>query len=128
MDDRYSFEGSWPGVPASVPAVRAFVTAQLISRVPADVVAGARLVATELATNAVLHTDTPFTVTVEITGTEVTLHVRDGSSRVPATSPWDTLADGGRGLVLVDALSVAWGVVETSGGKAVWARLTTATP
>jgi anti-sigma regulatory factor (Ser/Thr protein kinase) len=122
-----SCEATWPAVPASVPRARAFVTDYLMQRVPAEVVIGARLIASELATNAVLHAGTPFTVTVEYAGTDVTIRVRDGSSQVPDASSPERLADRGRGLVLVDALSDSWGVsVETGGGKSVWARCATA--
>jgi anti-sigma regulatory factor (Ser/Thr protein kinase) len=103
--------------------VRAFVTEYLMQRVPAEVVIGARLIASELATNAVLHAGTPFTVTVEYAGVDVTIRVRDGSSQAPVVRSPVRLADGGRGLVLVDALSDSWGVSEeTDGGKSVWAR------
>jgi len=111
-----------------VPVARDFVADFLLARVSSDVVEEARLIASELATNAVRHAGTPFTVTVELTDADVTLRVRDGSSRVPVTQSPNRLADRGRGLVLVDALSVSWGTAaENDGGKSVWARFMAAT-
>ena len=85
-----------------------------------------RLIASELATNAVRHARTPFTITMRRTAHEVTISVRDWSAALPAARPPGMLATGGHGLMLVDALSANWGVtVTTDGGKAVWARFGT---
>ena len=129
MDTVESSKDTWPATAASVPLVRAFVSAYLGPRAPADLVDGVLVIASELATNAVEHAGTPFTVTVECTSAGVTVQVRDGSSLAPARRSPDPTADGGRGLVVVDALSGSWGVrAETDGGKSVWARCPTASP
>ncbi|GIH71134.1 ATP-binding protein [Sphaerimonospora thailandensis] len=48
--------------------------------------------------------------------------VSDASERVPAlTREPDLSAETGRGLHLVDALSIAWGWILTGSGKIVWA-------
>ncbi len=45
---------------------------------------------------------------------------------VPVAGPPGALDVRGRGLLLVDALSVAWGVSdEATGGKSVWASFPT---
>ena len=46
----------------------------------------------------------------------------DGSDRLPRARTADGLADGGRGLRVVEALAERWGVERRPGGKAVWAR------
>lgn len=126
MGERSTVQGSWPAVPASVAAAREFVAAQLDPHLSAQAVEGARVVASELATNAVMHAGTPFTVTVEWAGDEVLVRVTDGSDGVPVPGAPGDLELRGRGLLLVDALSEAWGVSEEAGGKSVWARFSTA--
>ncbi len=125
MGELTSVSGTWPPKPTSVAAARAFVSRGLAGRLSEDVSAGALVVVSELATNAVEHARTPFTVTVEWSGLTVTVKVADGSPQVPAGPLRDLMATHGRGLQLLDALSVSWGVsVETTGGKSVWARFT----
>ena len=78
------------------------------------------MVASELATNAVQHAGTPFSVTVDWACEEVTLRVPTAptASRSPVSRA--PLELRGRGLLLVDALSVAWGAsAEAAGGKSV---------
>lgn len=81
------------------------------------------LVVTELATNAVRHARTAFTLSVSRDGPVLTVRVEDGDPEHPALSgdagPDDT---GGRGLTLVEGASDAWGVERLDGqAKAVWA-------
>ena len=114
----------------------------------------ARLVVSELATNAIRHAGTRFTLTLFIQDGSVLLTVTDPSSTWPAlaadVSAADGmgvadgvvvvdgvvdgvalvdgvgLAEGGRGLGIIAALSSSWGVTpEPHGGKSVWAVITT---
>ncbi|GAB2613775.1 hypothetical protein GCM10027168_53050 [Streptomyces capparidis] len=94
---------------------------------PAD---SAALLVTELAGNAVEHATTrqsdEFTVVLGRRGRWLRIEVRDGGRplrvrRCPAVP--DLTATAGRGLFLVQALSGAWGVRSTAGGKAVWCEL-----
>ena len=103
---------------------RDFVAAHLLSnRLPA-LVDDARLVASELATNAVRHAGTAFTLSVDGREGSITLRVRDGSTHFPSLGSSGIMSTNGRGLILVSALSIAWGVsLEAEGGKSVWARL-----
>ena len=97
----------------------------LINRLP-HLVEDARVVASELATNAVRHAGTAFTLSVGGRDGSITLRVRDGSRGLPSFGSPGVLSTNGRGLMLVSALSVAWGVsLEAEGGKSVWARLGT---
>jgi hypothetical protein len=83
-----------------------------------------RLVASELAANAVVHARTTFTVSLEGRARSVLLTVRDRSQaplQAPDAPP-QALAMTGRGLAIVNAISESWGVTGWEGdSKAVWA-------
>jgi anti-sigma regulatory factor (Ser/Thr protein kinase) len=83
-----------------------------------------QLVVSELATNAVVHARSAFSVVARREGLGVRLSVHDLSTGEPVLrdSP-DVLALSGRGLQLVAHISSEWGVETTSAGKAVWAEL-----
>ncbi len=120
---RWSFQETWPNDPASVALARGFVVDHLETQLLWQLVFDVRLVVSELATNAVRHARTPFTVVLERSPDGVTLRVHDGSSRSPNPAPRDSHASSGRGLTLVDAYASAWGVEgDASGdGKQIWA-------
>jgi anti-sigma regulatory factor (Ser/Thr protein kinase) len=126
MGTGWSCEKTWAAAPESVALARDFVTLSLPTYLLPDLADGARLVASELVTNAVLHAGTPFTLSVVGTDGGIELRVRDGSPHVPAPGPGSVFALGGRGLTLVGALAGSWGVTaESDGGKSVWARFNT---
>jgi MEDS: MEthanogen/methylotroph, DcmR Sensory domain len=84
-------------------------------------IANAALIVTELATNAVRHAATPFSVAVRLQGSVARVAVSDQrglrssqGDRMPATCP--------HGLALVDAIATSWGVEQIRGGKTVWAE------
>ncbi len=82
------------------------------------------LVVSELVTNVIRHVGGPFQVSLERTGTNLLIEVTDTSDS-PARLR-DAAPDGctGRGLTIVEHLSVAWGSHERpTGGKTVWAQL-----
>lgn len=84
----------------------------------------AGLVVTELVSNAVRHAGGDMRLSVAIGVRFLHVAVRDGDRGVPRLAPPDPCAGtGGRGLVLVDAVSAGWGSTPTSDGKAVWATL-----
>ena len=70
------------------------------------------LMVSELTTNAVKHSQSRFNVTVVVAGE------RSPVPRHPA--PTDP---GGRGLMIVQALSDEWGVEQHDGDKTVWFTL-----
>ncbi len=81
-----------------------------------------QLVVSELATNALTHARTPFIVTIQGDGFGVVLTVRDGSPVRPALVKVEAMAEGGRGISIVDTVSQNWGSVERPGAtKLVWA-------
>jgi anti-sigma regulatory factor (Ser/Thr protein kinase) len=86
----------------------------------------ARLVVTELVSNAVRHARTPLAVCVSRADDAVNIHVGDRSPTVPTPyGPVEPTREGGRGLHVVATMSQAWGFTRTPTGKVVWARLAT---
>ena len=126
-------EATWAPERTNVSHARRFACDVLAWHGRDGLVDAVRLVVSELTTNAVLHAQTPFTVTLTSDGGAVVVRVRDGSD-VPAAALQDVGTDPGadedrgpvvargRGLYMVDAYSDAWGsVMEPDGGKTVWA-------
>ena len=85
----------------------------------------AQLLVTEVVANAIRHVgDQELVVRAAITATRLRVEVVDASTVLPTggLKPSD-LQESGRGLVLVDALALAWGVQPEPGGKCVWFEL-----
>jgi anti-sigma regulatory factor (Ser/Thr protein kinase) len=82
-----------------------------------------KLVVSELATNAVIHAGTPFSVSVRCDGSAVRISVQDSNSAPPVMRDPAPTAPSGRGLRLVAALARGWGVERARDGKTVWAEL-----
>jgi anti-sigma regulatory factor (Ser/Thr protein kinase) len=124
MRTQWSHQADWSALPENVSAARHFVCEQLAAHGFHDLVGDAQLVVSELATNAVVHARTPFTVMLSgDAGVDaVRVSVTDGKSfalGAPlAALSFDTR---GRGLYLVSAYSKDWGVTPTRAGKTVWA-------
>ncbi|MFB9607826.1 SpoIIE family protein phosphatase [Streptomyces roseofulvus] len=81
------------------------------------------LVADELMTNALMHTDGGAIVTLRmLPGAErrLRVEVEDRSSALPRRREAGEAGVSGRGLLLVDQLSDSWGVESRGGGKCVW--------
>jgi anti-sigma regulatory factor (Ser/Thr protein kinase) len=82
------------------------------------------LIVSELVTNALVHTEGPVRMDLTLVGNRMRIAVADASPRTPVKPTsigWE--ATGGRGLLLVEAMSAAWGTVPVSGGKQVWSEL-----
>lgn len=102
---------------------RAFVSRHLLDHDLAHLVDDIRLVVSELATNAMVHAQTPFTVTLGGFENTVFLAVLDGAQAGPMLVVARALDTNGRGVAIVQALSRDWGVTSrASGGKSVWAE------
>lgn len=85
----------------------------------------AQLLASELATNALLHARTPMTVTLADEGDGVVrLAVSDESVALPRGRHFTADSGTGRGLRLVESVAGGWGVDRHAGGKTVWCRVT----
>lgn len=82
------------------------------------------LVVSELVTNALIHTQGPVRLDLMLRGDRVRVSVSDSSPRAPARPvivDWE--ATGGRGLLLVEAMSDSFGSVPVAGGKQVWSEI-----
>lgn len=113
-------------VRASPSAARDFVGLHLREHGLATLVDDVGLVVSELATNAVKHAGTPFTVRLRGDGHCLLLTVRDSSAEVAFERPPRSTSTSGRGLAIVDKLSHDWGVDHTDGvEKSVWASFRT---
>lgn len=123
--------------PASVPAARRFVTDALTDWGWTGVVDEVGLCVSELATNATLHSGSPyFLVDLAERAGSICLAVADtgrGSADVLSRQPElsdalddELTADGasatGRGMFLVASLAAAWGIDELATGKRIWAE------
>ena len=118
----WGHESALPAEPVSVAAARNFVQQHLLEHDLRSLVDDARLVVSELATNAIMHARTPFVVTLFRLDGSVTLAVSDGSPEAPTSTMLLVLAEDGRGLWIVDHLSDEWGVkMLEDGGKTAWA-------
>jgi anti-sigma regulatory factor (Ser/Thr protein kinase) len=82
------------------------------------------IVLSELATNAVIHASTAFTVTLLLEDSHVRVEVRDADPRPPVPRDATPEEAGGRGLTAVKGLSDRWGTISSRDGKVVWAELT----
>ncbi|MCW2890384.1 MAG: putative signal transduction histidine kinase [Streptosporangiaceae bacterium] len=122
-DDDRTWYRTFCGLPGQIREARRFVRAHIPGSPDVE------LVASELGTNAMRHTDSgrsggTFRVRIE--------HRPDGSTRLeveddggPAdfeTPTADHTREGGRGLSLVQACATAWGVKGDAGGRTVWAE------
>lgn len=84
----------------------------------------AELLASELVTNALVHTDRDAFVTATVGPRRLRVEVRDRVARGPRVrAPRESEDVNGRGLVLVQSLADTWGVRAQSAGKVVWFEL-----
>jgi len=116
---------SWrlPATARSVPEARQHVSAALHQWGYDGLLETARLLTSELVTNAVLHARTEMTVAVEDTDHGVRVAVTDSSPVPPSLRHHSTTATTGRGLRMLDQLAREWSVDEDNGGKTVWFTL-----
>ncbi|MFC9283715.1 SpoIIE family protein phosphatase [Streptomyces collinus] len=112
-------------VPEAVRHARRFTRRTLRTwGVERDTLDAALLIVSELVTNALVHTEGQVRLDLSLVNHRLRLAVADGSPRSPVKPTsigWE--ATGGRGILLVEAVSAGWGTVPVSGGKQVWADL-----
>lgn len=114
-----------PKALTSAALARRFVTATLTDWSLAPLIDPALLVASELAANAVTHADSAFRIQLSLTARTLRIDVVDFGEGTPEPQPPSTTDEHGRGLLLIDALTTAWGIEEgPQNGKLVWAELT----
>lgn len=117
------FEASFACDPAEIATAREFAVASVPDASLGDAL---RLAVSELATNAVIHARTPFTVRVvrHGGGGTVRVSVTDHSTDLPVRQERRPDAAGGRGIAIVEHLASEWGVESSDGGKTVWFEVT----
>ncbi|MEU8038766.1 ATP-binding protein [Streptosporangium sp. NPDC049078] len=118
--------------PHSVATVRAWARHLLHTRITATALDDVVLLLSEVVTNSVVHSDSGRTATGSVTvclglgGNMVHAEVIDDGSAtsLPFVRATDLDSDGGRGLLLVEAMATAWGTHhDPEAGTAVWFRL-----
>lgn len=118
----WSYETVLAAEPHSAGLAREFVCLHLAAHHLSHLLEDVRLVVSELATNAVAHAQTPFAVTLSRADRSVRVAIRDGSPSAPVRSTPDVMDMSGRGLMIVELLSQAWGIsTDRHGFKSVWA-------
>ncbi len=113
--------------PASVGEARRFVTSTLDGWGTAGI-EDAALLTSELATNAVIHAKSSYTVTIKLLADRVRIGVVDASPVAPRRCHYGATSSTGRGLGMVADLSEAWGVEPAQGGKCVWFEMSLVRP
>ncbi|MEV6844911.1 ATP-binding protein [Actinoplanes sp. NPDC051411] len=101
-------------------AIRQSAT-ELLAGQPAETVQDVLLVITELIDNVVQHTEGGGELHVRRDDAQVWVEVHDHSRVFPQLQRADPRRPGGRGLLLVSAVSERWGSKPTPDGKLVWA-------
>ena len=91
----------------------------------ASIADNAILMISELVTNAILHGGEGAILTLTVDDLKIRAEVRDSSPAMPVVRGYSATATTGRGMVIVDALSAAWGTYAVDGGKVVWFELST---
>ncbi|MFI7407602.1 SpoIIE family protein phosphatase [Streptomyces sp. NPDC049627] len=112
-----------PGDPEALTGARHMIRAAVRAWGAEDRADEIELVADELITNALMHTEGSAIVTLRVlTGSErrLRVEVEDASSALPRRREAGESGVSGRGLLLVDLLTDVWGVEARGGGKAVW--------
>ncbi|MCT9079235.1 SpoIIE family protein phosphatase [Streptomyces fulvoviolaceus] len=112
-----------PGDPEALTEARHMIRAAVRAWGARDRADEIELVADEMITNALMHTEGSAIVTLRVlTGTDrrLRVEVEDSSSALPRRREAGESGVSGRGLLLVDLLTEVWGVEARGGGKCVW--------
>lgn len=107
------------GVSATVADARRFVRETLAAWRADEFEWTATIVVSELATNAVLHAGTSYSVTLSLDIDALAIEVADGSTRLPALRRYGSEATTGRGVRMVDQMCQRYHAEATAGGKVV---------
>lgn len=115
---------------AKAPGIARRLLAEHTEFLSAEMRDDAKLLLSELVTNALLHGSPVITIALTTSADGVRLEVHDTSHAFPDRPPHNPgpCQATGRGLLLIDALSSGWGVTATENypGKTVWTELWTA--
>jgi len=108
--------------PSSVRRARAFVAGTL-GDASQDQRDRAVLITSELATNAIIHADSAFTVTATTADGEIHIAVTDTGGAIPQPRRPERTDAHGRGLLITSGLADRWGIETASGSTTVWFSL-----
>ncbi|OIJ67281.1 SpoIIE family protein phosphatase [Streptomyces mangrovisoli] len=120
-----------PGDPEALSEARHMIRAAVRAWGARDRADEIELVADELITNALMHTEGSAIVTLRVlTGPDrrLRVEVEDTSSALPRPRDAGESGVSGRGLLLVEQLTDVWGVEARGGGKCVWCEFTATQP
>jgi anti-sigma regulatory factor (Ser/Thr protein kinase) len=119
-----TFELRLPAEPTAAAVARAILEA-VGSDLPEPILLDAKLLTTEVVTNAIRHAGGTQVVIVRVRRNRlVRVEVVDqGPMFDPQPQTTSTRAGSGQGLMLVDAVANAWGVEPDEAGKKVWFEL-----
>lgn len=123
LEERSSAHRRFAAHDGAPSAAREFVVAELSDSDDPALCDAAALVVSELATNAIVHGKSAFTVSVSALARTVRISVRDGDTAAPVRRDGPLVDPRGRGLRIVDAISRDWGTTACYDGKVVWAEL-----
>ncbi|MFF0963752.1 ATP-binding protein [Streptomyces sp. NPDC003703] len=117
------------GEPRSAGSARAFVREFMASNVPdasEEYVESVVLVACEVVTNSIRYGTEPgdsIRLTLDADHVRTRVEVQDPVRRRPRPRPESDDRERGRGLIILDALCIAWGVTPAPFGKSLWAEV-----
>ncbi|MFF4861031.1 SpoIIE family protein phosphatase [Streptomyces sp. NPDC001231] len=112
-----------PGDPEALTRARHMIRTAVRDRGAGENAYEIELVADELITNALIHTEGAAIVTLRVLSgpnRRLRIEVEDSSSALPRRREPGEEGVSGRGLLLVDRLTDVWGVEARGGGKCVW--------
>ncbi len=113
-----------PEALSSVREARRFVTGKVTEWNVEPILDDALLVVSELAANAITHAASGCRIRLSLNPTTLRIDVIDTGTGTPEPQPASSTEEHGRGLLLVAALTTAWGLEVVPGaGKLVWAEL-----
>lgn len=112
-----------PAEPGAVGIGRRFVVLTLAAWDCSALADSARLLVSEVLTNAVRHGLGPIELRLRRSERELTVEVTDRAPVAPNRRQADEDDESGRGLLLVEALTDQWGTRPTDDGKSVWFTL-----
>ncbi len=110
-----SFSSSAPSI------ARSFIEETLLRHHLEGPLERAQLLTSEAVTNSVIHARSPSTLRIQLVGDTVRITVTDaGFGRLAIRGIADHGTSGGRGLFIIDQLSLRWGTNQSESGTEVW--------
>jgi len=123
LDSSDVMEAEFAQAPTSIRAARAEAVRHLHSWGLGACEDDVSLIVSELATNAVVHAESSFTLRMKRSDRALRIEVTDCGSGSPNPRVPDQAARGGRGLHIITALTLAWGLDREDACKTVWCEV-----